>query len=283
MPRPCLLAALLTLFSLGAPAQWLNYRTPGTPRLKDGKPNLTAPTPKALDGKPDLSGVWMHEKTTVADVKRIFGTRFDGEIAGSIPGMEVGTQHKYFFDIFADFKPGEPTLTPEATELRRKRAAERDPTKVCAEPVGLPFAELASEPIKIVQSPKVTIILYEVDTLHRQIFTDGRTLPKEFDLPAYLGYSAGHWEKDVFVVESGGFNDRGVMDWSGHFHSEALRLTERYHRRDFGHLDIDMTFDDPKTFVRPIPMKIGFELLSDSDIFEMFCENEKDSVHLMKD
>ena len=101
-----LLIAVLAFSSIGAQAQWLNYSTPGTPRLKDGKPNLAAPTPEALDGKPDLSGVWLHETTTVEDVKRIFGHRFDGEIAGSIPGMEIGTQHKYFFDIFADFKPG---------------------------------------------------------------------------------------------------------------------------------------------------------------------------------
>lgn len=282
MSRFCMLATLLALLSGGARAQWINYQTPGTP-LKNGKPNLTAPTPKALDGRPDLTGVWMHERFTEQDVKRTFGNRFDGEIAGSIPGMEVGTQYKYFFDIFADFKPGEPTLTPAAAELRHKRAAERDPTRVCAEPVGLPFPAFASEPIKIVQSPKETIILYEVDTLNRQIFTDGRTLPKEFGLPAYLGYSVGHWEKDVFVVESAGFNDRGVMDWSGHFHSEDLRLTERYHRRDFGHLDAEMIFDDPKTFARPIPMKVGFELIPDQDIFEMFCENEKDAKHLQKD
>jgi len=283
MPHYRLFVTLFAFFSVGAHAQWLNYPTPGTPRLKDGKPNLAAPTPKALDGKPDLSGVWMHEKTTVEDVKRMFGHRFDGEIAGSIPGMEIGTQHKYFFDIFADFKPGEQKMTPAAAERYSKRAAGRDPSKVCGEPVGLPFAELASEPIKIVQAPKLTMVLYEVDTLHRQIFTDGRVLPKEFDLPAYLGYSVGHWEGDVFVVESAGFNDRGIMDWIGHVHSEALRLTERYHRSDFGHLNIDMTFDDPKTFTRPIPMKIGFELLADNDIFEMFCENEKDAVHMRKD
>jgi len=283
MPRFCLLAAPFALFAMFSSAQWIGYQPPGTPLLKNGKANLTAPAPKAVDGKPDLSGVWMHEPFTVADVKRVFGDRFDGEIAGSIPGMEVGTQAKYFFDIFADFKPGEPTLTPEAQELRRKRFAERDPTRVCAEPVGLPFPMTASEPIKIVQSPKVTIVLYEVGALHRQIFTDGRTLPKEFGLPAYMGFSVGHWEKDVFVVESAGFNDRGVMDWSGHFHSEDLRLTERYRRRDFGHMNLDMTFDDLKTFVRPVPMKIGFELIPDQDIFEMFCENEKDAKHLQKE
>jgi hypothetical protein len=275
-----LFVAVFAFFSIGAQAQWLNYPTPGTPRLKDGKPNLAAPTPKALDGKPDLSGVWMHEKTTVEDVRRIFGHRFDGDIVSSIPGMEIGTQHKYFFDIFADFKPGEPTMTPEAAERYHKRVSGRDPSKVCGEPAGIPFIGLASEPIKIVQSPKLTMVLYEVDTLHRQIFNDGRVLPEEFELPAYLGYSVGHWDRDVFVVETAGFNDRAIMDWMGHVHSEDLRLTERFHRRDFGHLDIEMTFDDPKTFTRPIPMKVGYELLADADIFEMFCENEKDAPHL---
>src|ERR1700693_5476684 len=108
--------ALFALLSPGVHAQWLNFPTPGTPRTRDGKPNLTAPTPRALDGKPDLSGVWMHETTTVAEVKRLFGDRFDGEIAGSLPGMEIGTQHKYAFDILVDFKPEESALLPEAAE-----------------------------------------------------------------------------------------------------------------------------------------------------------------------
>jgi hypothetical protein len=119
--------------------------------------------------------------------------------------------------------------------------------------------------------------------MHRQIFTDGRKLPKEVNLPAYLGYSVGHWERDTFVVETAGFNDKTVLDWMGHFHSEALRLTERFRRRDFGHMDIDMTFDDPKVYTRPFTIKVPFELLADQDIFEMNCnENEKDREHLRK-
>jgi hypothetical protein len=278
------LVVLFAFLSIGAQAQWLNFPTPGTPRTRDGKPNLAAPTPRALDGKPDLSGVWMHETTTVAEVKRLFGDRFDGEIAGSLPGMEIGTQHKYAFDILLDFKPEEKAMRPEAAELYRKRMSEYNPANVCAEPAGIPFAGLLSEPIKIVQAPRLTMILYEVDNLHRQVFTDGRALPKEFDLPAYLGYSVGHWEHDTFVVQTAGFNDKTIMDWVGHFHSEALRLTERFHRRDFGHLDVEMTFDDPKTFTRPFTIKVPYELLADADIFEMFCnENEKDRAHLRKD
>jgi len=128
----------------------------------------------------------------------------------------------------------------------------------------------------------LTVVLYEAGYLHRQIFTDGRVLPKEFDLPAFLGYSAGRWERDTLVVETAGFNDRTVLDVVGHRHSEALRVTERFHRRDFGHLDVEMTFDDPKMFTKPFTIKIPHELVPDNDIFEMFCENEKDRAHLGK-
>jgi hypothetical protein len=86
--------------------------------------------------------------------------------------------------------------------------------------------------------------MYELDNLRRQIFTDGRVLPKEFEFPAYLGYSVEHWERDIFVVETAGFNDKTMLDAIGTRHSEALHITERYHRRGFGHLDVEMTFDD---------------------------------------
>jgi hypothetical protein len=145
---------------------------------------------------------------------------------------------------------------------------------------GIPRADLLSEPIKIVQAPRLTVVLYEAGNSHRQIYTDGRALPKEFDLPAWLGYSVGHWEGATFVVETAGFNDKAPLDAMGHPHSEALRVVERYRRRDFGHMDIEMTFDDPQMYTRPFTIKVPHELLADSDIFESFCENEKDSVHL---
>ena len=271
---------LLAFLCTGAHAQWLNFPTPGTPRTPDGKPNLAAPAPRALDGKPDLSGVWMHEPTTVAEVKRLFGDRFDAEIKVGVPGMEIGTQHKYAFNILVDFKPGESPMRPEAAKLMRQFGA--DPANVCMDVVGIPLAGLVSEPIKIVQAPRLTMILYEVDNLHRQIFTDGRRLPKEFDFPAFLGYSVGRWEGDTFVVETAGFNGKTILDAAGHPHSEALRITERFRRRDFGHLDWEMTFDDPKMYTRPFTIKVPHDLLADADIFEMFCENEKDRVHLGK-
>ena len=95
------------------------------------------------------------------------------------------------------------------------------------------------------QAPRLTLILYEVQNLRRQIYTDGRALPGEVNLPAYMGYSVGRWDRDTLVVETAGFNDKTSLDAAGHPHSEALRVTERFRRRDFGHLNVEMTFDDP--------------------------------------
>jgi hypothetical protein len=281
MPRYRLFV-LFALLSTGASAQWLNFPAPGTPRTPDGKPNLAAPAPRASDGKPDLSGVWMHELTSVAEMKRLYGALIDDAVKVDVPGMEIGTQHKYAFNILLDFKPGESPMRPEAAELL-KRAANRSPADVCMGHPGIPLADLLSEPMKIVQSPRLTVVLYEVDNLRRQIYTDGRVLPKEFDLPAFAGYSAGRWERDVLVVETAGFNDKTPLDAMGHPHSDALRITERFHRRDFGHLDYEMTFDDPKMYTKPFTIKVPHDLLADSDIFESYCdENEKDRAHLTK-
>jgi hypothetical protein len=284
MPH-CKLAVLIWFLSVGANAQWLNFPTPGTPRTADGKPNLTAPAPRALDGKPELSGVWMHEITTVAEVKRLFGTAFDDAIKVDVPGMEIGTQHKYAFDILLDYKPEESMLRPEAAKVlrqHRRGSAFEDPASVCTGVIGFPLAGLLSEPIKIVQAHRLTMVLYEAQNLRRQIYTDGRTLPKEVNLPAYMGYSAGHWERDTLVVETAGFNDKTALDAAGHPHGEGLHVTERFRRRDFGHMEVEMTFDDPQMYTKPFTIKVPHNLLADADIFEDFCDNEKDRVHLGK-
>ncbi|HWY47198.1 MAG TPA: hypothetical protein VNX70_07435 [Bryobacteraceae bacterium] len=277
------LFVLFALLSTGANAQWLDFPTPGIPRTRDGKPNLSSPAPRTAEGKPDLSGVWMHEITSVAEMRRLYGPAIDADVKVQVPGMEIGTQYKYFLNILLDFKPEESPLRPEAAPAMLQNAARRESGNPCSSVFGFPLAGLLSEPIKIVQSPPVTVVLYEVNNLHRQIFTDGRALPKEFELPAYLGYSAGHWERDVLVVETAGFNDKTAFDMMGHPHSEALRVTERFHRRDFGHMDVEMTFDDPKMYTKPFTVKIPHDLLADTDIFEMFCnENEKDAAHMEK-
>jgi hypothetical protein len=280
--RLCILLALLVT---GAHAQWLNYPTPGIPRTADGKPNLTAVAPRAPGGKPDLSGVWMHEITTVAEVKRLFGNVFDADIALAPPGMEIGTQHKYAFDVLLDYKPEEAMMRPQAAEIFRLHhhaPVAEDAASVCTGVIGFPLAGLLSEPIKIVQAPRLTMILYEAQNLRRQIYTDGRTLPKEVNLPAYMGYSAGHWEHDTLVVETAGFNDKTALDAAGHPHSEGLHITERFHRRDLGHMDVEMMFNDAQMYTKPFSIKIPYNLQADADIFEDFCDNEKDGTHLGK-
>ncbi len=183
----------LALLSGFVHAQWLNYPTPGIPRLPNGKPNLNAPAPRTAEGKPDLTGVWMHELTSVAEMKRLYGAVVDAAIKVDVPGMEIGTQHKYAINILVDLASAESPMRPGAADIMRRRAADRDPANVCTNIEGFPLAGLLSEPIKIIQSSRTTVVLYEAGSLHRQIFADGRELPKEFEFPAFLGYSAGHW------------------------------------------------------------------------------------------
>jgi hypothetical protein len=272
--------AVVVALSTTANAQWLKFVPPGTPRTPDGKPNLAAPTPLTADKHPDLSGVWMHEQTAVAEMKTLFGDRIDEELKVDVPGMELGTVHKYAISLLADFKIDQPPMRPEGFAQWKKNLGASDPANVC---VGVPSFTLAgflSEPIKIVQAPRMTIVMYEAGNMHRQIYSDGRMLPATYEFPAFLGYSVGRWEGDVFVVETAGFNGRAQLDILSHPSSEALKITERFRRRDYGHLDMEVTFDDPTLYTKPFTIRVPHTLMADGDIFESFCENEKDRVHL---
>jgi len=112
----------------------------------------------------------------------------------------------------------------------------------------------------------------------RQIYTDGRGLPKNPE-PSWMGSSAGRWEGDTLVVDTAGFNDRAWLDGFGHPRSEAMRVTERFRRRDVGHMDLEISFDDPKYYTRPFGFKTALNLIPDSDVIEYVCtENEKDNA-----
>jgi len=273
-----MLAALL-LGGSAASAQWLNYPTPGTPRTRDGKPNLTAPAPRTRDGKPDLSGVWHVEPTTLAEHQRLFGPDVDKV---TVPGMEVSTISKYAINILLDFKPGEIQLTPAAEALLKKRGrggSEELPSTYCL-PLGIPLSTLLSEVHKIVQTPGLIVIMHELDGLNRQIYTDGRKLPPDPN-PSWLGSSVGKWEGDALIVDTVGFNEKTWLDAMGHPHSEDMHLTERFHRRDFGHMDLTITVDDPKMYTKPFTVKVTHLLQADTDILEYVCaENEKDRLHM---
>jgi len=151
--RMLLVVALLTT---GAPAQWLNYPTPGIPRTRDGKPNLTAPAPRALDGKLDLSGVWHVHPTPRAEIKLLYGDNFG---ISNAPGMEIGTQSKYAFNILLDFKPEEEAMRPEAAAIFRRRVPGDLPSTFCL-PQGIPLTLLiwpATPTAKPCGSPNATI------------------------------------------------------------------------------------------------------------------------------
>ena len=272
--------AILLAAAACAQAQWLSYRDPTTPRLKDGSANLSAPVPRASNGKPDLSGVWQVEATPAAEMLRLFGD----VTAFSVPGDDVFTFSKYMFNLLSDFKPEDSPLRPDAAERYLKLRADRgreSPAANCLPP-GLPAADLSPAPNKIVQTPGMLFIMYEVFGGHRQIYTDGRKLPADPD-PLWLGYSVGRWEGDTLAVDTIGFNDKTWLDAFGHPHSEDLHLVERFRRRDFGHMDVQVTLNDPKTFTRPFTVKFTWRLIPDSDVGEYFCaENEKDKAHMPK-
>jgi hypothetical protein len=257
-------------------AQWLNHPTPGIPRTPDGKPKLSAPTPRAADGKPDLTGLWQTESASPDVLERL--------IPGATNGAGEEPLSQYFINIFSDFKPEQEPLLPAAAALFRQRAqnfSKESPLPHCL-PEGMPLVEMAPAPYKIIQTPGLTAMLYERDTTFRQVFTDGRKLPDD-PQPSWLGYSAGKWDGDTLVVDSIGFNDRAWLDARGHTHSEALRLTERFHRLDFGHMELLLTIDDPKTYARPFTIHLKQRLLPDTDLLESFCaENEKDATHIEK-
>jgi hypothetical protein len=255
-------------------AQWLNYPTPGIPRTPDGKPNLSAPAPRATDGKPDLSGLWQTASAPPALLERL--------IPGATNGAGEEPLSQYFINILSDFKPEEAPLRPAAAALFEQRApnfSKQSPLSHCL-PEGMPLVEMSPAPYKIIQMPGLTVMLYERDTTYRQVHTDGRKLPDD-PQPSWLGYSTGKWENDSLVVDTIGLNDRGWLDARGHTHSEALHLTERFHRLDFGHMDVQLTVDDPQTYTKPFTITLKQRLLPDTDLLESFCaENEKDTSHV---
>lgn len=269
-----------------ASAQWLGQLPPGTPLTRDGKPNLTAKAPRGRDRKPDLSGTWHVQVTPKAEWVKILGGAEALEMAQrtDVPGMEIDTINKFGFDIFFGVKPEEVPLTAAGAAQLKRRApgGEALPSETCL-PLGFPLATMLSEFFKINQGPGVTTMLLELDNGYRQIYTDGRKLPRVEDAnPTWNGHSVGHWEGDVFVAESVGFNDKGWLDIAGHPRSEAMRVTERYRRRDYGHMDAEVTFNDPTYYTKPFQVKVTYELQPGNDVLEYICtENEKDHSHMV--
>ena len=250
MKRLLLSATVAALFSLPLHAQWINYPTPGIPRLANGTPNLTAPTPRTADGKPDLTGIW---HTTNGRLLQSLGAY----------GVEI-------------------PMRPAAEAIWRERQANEGKDRPSGRCIshGVTDFNALNTPTKIVQTPSVTIVLFESYNHYRQILTDGRPLPKD-PQPAWLGYSVGRWEGDTFVVDTNGLNSVTWLDDGGHPHSDNMRLRERFRRIDFGHLDIEMTIDDPEYYTKPWTVTVNKAIIVDDELIEWMCENEKDLVHMV--
>ena len=269
------LGLLFVSSAVGAHAQWLNYPTPGVPHLSNGTVDLSAKAPRTRDGKPDLSGVWQTQLESP-----------DGkQNALVVPGDDPRTFSKYFLNILTEFNAAELPMRPSTVERmqsNRERALPGGAAARCL-PLGLPMMDVFSySPFKMIQTPGVLVVLYEMDNAHRQIYIDGRKLPVD-PQPTWGGYSVARWEGDTLVVDAAGFNDRTSLDASGHPHSEQMHLQERFHRRDFGHMDLTVTVDDPEMYTKPLSYMVTEVLLPDSDVLETVCnENEKDLVHLTR-
>jgi len=231
--------ATLALLLLTTPvtAQWLTLPTPGIPRTANGEPDMSAPAPRADDGHPDLSGLWLPQRAS-----------------GSV------------------LDPANVQAWAQALMIERKERYHQDDPRFRCLPSGPGILALGG-PIagfrRIVQNPALIAILH-ADMSYRQIFMDGRELESD-PLPTWMGYSVGHWEGDTLVVQSNGYNDKTWIHRDGLSHTTGLRITERYRRTDFGHIQIDVTYEDPGTFDSPLHAVIDMEFMADNEMLETVC------------
>jgi len=234
-------------------AQWEPYAWKNMPRTPDGKVIMDAPARRTPDGKPDLSGFWMPVEAV-----------------------------KHLLNLAADMKPGEVPLQPWAAELYKERIdnnGKEHPGARCL-PSGIPEKNNIPDGLKVVQTPDLLVFLYESRTIYRQVFLDGRPLPKDAQ-PTWMGYSVGRWEGDTLVIETIGQNGKTWLDMRGLPGTESLKVIERYTRPNIGRINIDVTIDDPKAYTKPWNVKLSWRLVPDTDLIESICEeNNKDPLHM---
>ena len=264
----------LALLTSSLSAQWFGYPSAGIPRLPDGKPNLTAPVPRTADGKPDLSGIW----GLACPVANAVNGTMSG--ANVYCATEVSVPAE-FFDYGKSLKDGLPYQPWAAEVVKKTRAAGRpnDPLTRCFPPG---MVRLETFPLfrKMIQIPGLLVILNEHNSAFRQIFTDARPLPVDPN-PAWNGYSSGKWEGDTLVVQSTGFRDGLWLDTGGSPLTDAAKVTEKFHRVNFGTLEIEVTVDDSKAYTKPWTINVKQILAPDTELLEYIClENEKDVQHL---
>jgi hypothetical protein len=260
------LLAAVTLCPIPASAQWVKYPTPGVPRMPDGKPNLAAPAPRTGEGKPDLSGLWDMEHNLPCPAE------------GCLPNQPS----KDFNDIGSSVKGGLPYQPWAADAVKQAHANNRamDPLSHCL-PTGIVRSLTFPEYRKIIQVPRLLVMLNALNASYRQIFTDGRPMPTDPD-PSWNGYSTGKWDGDTLVVQTTGFRDGLWLDNYASPLTAAAKIIERFRRVSFGKLEVEITVDDPKAYTRPWTGILRQTIILDTDLLDYIClENEKDVQHFV--
>ena len=270
MPRRTLGFLFVIVAILAVPAlsfgQWLKYPTDGVPKNADGTPNRTAPTPRLPNGKPDFSGLWHATNPARCGGGGSQFIECGNEIGGSPLGGNLGR----------NLPEGLP-YQPHAAKLAKERRADdsRDDPHVRCLPDNPPRAWTLPHLTKIMQTPKQLALLYEVNAMYRQIFTDGRPFPED-PTPTWNGYSVGAWEGDALVVRTQGFRDDLWIDTGGSPMSDIAKMTERITRPKYGTLNIELTIDDPKNYTKPFTVSLSQHIELDTELVDEFClENEK--------
>ena len=252
----------------GAAAQWLHYPTRDVPRSADGTPNLNAPPPRLADGRPDFSGIWQSARKIPCTPEFSKFVECGLEIGGSPLALNIG----------ADLPDGLP-YQPWAAALAKQRSADNskdDPHARCLpdnppRPYGLPHMT------KAVHTPKLLVLLNEVNAMYRQIFIDGRPLPVDPN-PSWNGYSTAAWDRDTLVVRTNGFRDGLWLDMGGNPLTDAATMTERIRRPTYGRLDVQITIDDPKAYTRAWTVEMPQQITLDTELIDEIClENEQSS------
>ena len=269
------LGILATSGTLGA--QWFTYPSPGAPRTANGDVDLSAATPRLANGRPDLSGVWM----TAEPACVIRGTMPVSELRKLIPPtlkcpVRTASFSRQSINLGIDMPDGLP-YQPWAAKLVDERTANQaidDPHIRClpdhfVRAYGLPHY------LKFVQTAGLLVMLNEYNGVYRQVFTDGRPMPVDPN-PSWQGYSTARWDADTLIVDTIGFRDDTWIDWGGSVITSAATVRERIRRPDFGHLEIEITVDDPKAYTRPWSVTLRQQFAPDTELIDEICaEGEK--------
>jgi hypothetical protein len=264
MPRLLLALVLLGMGPGLAQAQWIDYRTPGVPRLSDGKPNLKAKAPRTPEGKTDFSGMWF-ANVPAKDYCRTADCIQEERMAGE--QMNIGRK----------LQGGLPYTewSKEQMKIRGRAGGRYDPHTYC-KPPNFPRAWTLPQYMKIVQTPKEMVILHEFNAAYREIYMDGRPLPVDPN-PTWNGYSIAHWDGDVLVIETNGIRDDMWLDIAGSPITESAKVTERLKRVNFGVMQVEVTVDDPKAYTKPWTVTLEMAVQVDTPMIEEICmDNEQD-------